>query len=157
MDMATKRASLGTAALTILRVTVGIVMVSHGWKKLTDMQATVDSFAGMGMPAPDVMVWFAVAGEFLGGLGLLVGALTPLAGLGVMAVMLTAILVVHAGNGLFAENGGFEYPLVLLMAAFYFVVRGAGPVSVDALVRRGRASRHTPEDRPEGRPREAHG
>jgi putative oxidoreductase len=50
----------------------------------------------------------------------------------------TAILAVHLGNGLFNENGGWEYPLTLLLASLVFVVRGGGKHSVDSWVQRGR-------------------
>jgi putative oxidoreductase len=40
---------------------------------------------------------------------------------------------VHAPNGFFATEGGFEYSAVLGLAAASFTIGGSGPLSVDAL------------------------
>ena len=136
---------LGTiAALTTLRVAVGVIMVAHGWQKLMDPEATTASFASMGIFVPELSVWLAIVGELFGGLGLLVGFSTRVAALGPVCVMLGAIVWVHLGNGLFATNGGFELPLVILLAALYFVFRGAGPISIDALAKRRRRTPDQP-------------
>lgn len=127
------RKKLEPVVITLLRISTGLIMAMHGWGKLTDIPKTVEMFTSMGMPHANIMVYLAISGEFLGGLGLLVGFLTPIAALGVMCVMATAILKVHLHNGLMMQNQGFEYPLTLLWVAFFFFVHGAGPVSVDAL------------------------
>jgi len=137
-------------ALTIFRVTVGVIMVAHGWMKITNVEQWVGNLGQMGIPAPEVAVWLAIAGELGGGLGLIVGLLTPLAALGVFFAMATAILSVHIDNGLFAKDGGFEYPLTILVAALFFVMRGGGPVSLDALVARSRGRTHGREGRAHG-------
>jgi putative oxidoreductase len=125
-------------ALTLLRIGVGAIFVAHGWQKLSDIHGTVAMFAHQGLPNPTLMVYLAILGEFFGGLGLALGALTPLAALGPVCTMAAAIYFVHRDNGLFAQNGGWEYPLTLLLIAMYFVAHGAGPLSVDALVMRNR-------------------
>lgn len=129
------------AALTALRIVVGIIFVAHGVQKLADPQATAQAFASMGIPGPALSVWLAIVGEFVGGLGLLLGALTRIAALGPLVTMIAAIIWVHLGNGLFAQKGGFEYPLVLLLTALVFAVHGGGPFSLDAYVKRSRDSR----------------
>src|SRR5919205_3026273 len=48
------------------------------------------------------------------------------------AVMITAILKVHVSNGIWAAEGGFEYPLVLLTVGFAITALGAGSLSVDS-------------------------
>ena len=125
-------------ALTLLRIGVGAIFVAHGWQKLSDIQGTAAMFAHQAIPHPTLMVYLAILGEFFGGLGLALGALTPLAALGPVCTMAAAIYFVHRDNGLFAQNGGWEYPLTLLLIALYFVTHGAGPLSVDALVAKNR-------------------
>ncbi|HEX3849622.1 MAG TPA: DoxX family protein [Polyangiaceae bacterium] len=119
-------------ALTVLRVGVGVIMAVHGWSKLSDIAGTSQSFAHLGMPAPQFMVYLAIAGEFLGGLGLVAGLLTRIAALGPVCTMLVAIVTVHIGHGLLSKNGGFEYPLVLLLVSGFFALNGPGPWSLDA-------------------------
>jgi putative oxidoreductase len=127
-----------TLALTVLRVAVGAILVAHGWEKLSDIQGTAASFARLGIPAPEVSVYLAILGELFGGLGLALGALTPLAAMGPVLVLAGAIWFVHRDSGLFNRNGGWEFPLTLLLVSLYFAVHGAGPLSVDALVARNR-------------------
>jgi len=132
-----RRAS--TLALTLLRVGVACILVAHGWQKLADIPGHTASFAALGVPYPKLAVYLGILGELFGGIGLGLGALTPLAALGPVLSMGCAIYFAHRANGLFAAHGGFEYPLTLLLVSLYFVAHGAGPLSVDGLVA---ASRH---------------
>ena len=45
--------------------------------------------------------------------------------------MLVAILKVHASKGLWSQNGGFEYNLVLIAVMVVFGLIGAGRYSLD--------------------------
>jgi putative oxidoreductase len=128
-----------TLALTLLRVGVGCLLVAHGWQKLVDVPHYTESFAALGVPHAKLCVYLAILGELFGGLGLALGALTPLAAFGAALAMGSAIYFAHRNHGLFAEHGGFEYPLTLLLVALFFVAHGAGRLSVDALVA---AARH---------------
>lgn len=149
-DMRTFRENGATVALTALRICTGIIMVVHGGLKLSDPAGTQASFEQAGIPSADLAVYLAIAGELFGGLGLLIGLLTPIAALGPACAMIAAIAFVHLGNGLLAQNGGWEYPLVLFWVSLYFVFRGAGPVSVDALFASWRAQRRSGGARPSG-------
>lgn len=130
-----------SGALTALRLGVGVIFIVHGGMKLLDYWGTVSSFSSLGIPVPNFAVSFAILGELVGGMGLVLGFLTRIAALGSLVVMLGAIGYAHAGNGLLARNGGWEYPLTLLLVALYFVTRGAGPFSVDAWIARRRLER----------------
>ncbi len=122
------------ATLTILRVVAGVIMAAHGWQKLWGLQEWRNQVAALGLPWPEVTSYLAVAGEFLGGAGLILGLFTPLAALGVSSVLVVAILSVHLPHGLFAQNNGFEHPLALLAIGVFFIARGGGPWSLDALL-----------------------
>lgn len=153
--MERNRPVLSILGLTGLRVGLGAIMAAHGWQKVVNLDATITSFGEMGIPWPDLLVWPAIASELGGGILLVLGFITPLAALLILATMLTAIFVVHIGNGLFAANGGYELPLVIALVATYFLLRGAGPVSIDAAIgslARRRRVRETPQ-----REREASG
>lgn len=114
-------------------------MTVHGWQKLSDIEKFVGFFTNMGIPAPKLAVYLAIGGEFFGGLGLIVGFLTPLAALGVLFTMAVAIFKVHLGNGLLAANNGFEYPMTIFFVALFFIMNGAGPISLDRLFCRKKA------------------
>jgi putative oxidoreductase len=122
-------------AVMLLRGLVGLIFVLHGWGKVTDVPGTIQSFQSLGIPEPQYMVYVAIAGEFFGGLGLLLGLFTRVAALGTLCTMLVAIITVHLGHGFWNENGGYEYPLVLALISMFFVTYGAGPYAIDALLK----------------------
>jgi putative oxidoreductase len=76
----------------------------------------------------------AALGETVSGALLAVGLATPAAAAVVVSVMLVAAVTAHSGKGFFVQNGGYEYPLVLAMAALTLAFTGPGPLSIDALV-----------------------
>ena len=102
---------LDPVALAVLRVGTGVIMAAHGWQKLTGFSEWRSTVEALGIPAPEIASVLAVVGELGGGIGLILGLLTPLAALGLIAVMATAIATVHAGKGLFASEGGWELGL----------------------------------------------
>src|SRR5262245_35891417 len=95
-------------ALTVLRVVFGGIMAAHGFQKALDPSAFEHHLTQMGVPAPGLMAYLDIAGELFGGLGLVVGLLTPIAAFGVASSMIVAIGLVHLKHGLFLANGGFE-------------------------------------------------
>ena len=113
-------------ALLILRVVLGIVMIYHGWPKLTNLGGTIEGFTGMGI----VAAIFATVAEVLGGMLMLVGAFTDIAGLMFAIDMLGAIIFVHAKNGFSAGKGGIEFPLLLLATALAIALAGPGRYAV---------------------------
>ncbi len=113
-------------ALLVLRVVLGIIMIYHGWPKLTNLGGTIEGFSGMGLPLPAVAAFFSMVAEFFGGLLLLAGVLTDVAGLLIAIDMLGAITFVHAKNGFSNADGGFEFPLALLAIAVALALAGPG-------------------------------
>jgi putative oxidoreductase len=116
--------------LLIVRVVLGIIMIYHGWPKLTDIGGTIQGMAGMGVPVPAVAAIFATLAEFVGGLLMLVGAFTDIAGLMFALDMLGAITFVHAKNGFSVAEGGMEWPLLLAAAALGIAFAGPGRFAV---------------------------
>jgi putative oxidoreductase len=125
-------------ALLIARVAVGTVFTAHGLQKLTEFghAGTTRSFDAMGVPMPSVAAYYATWVELLGGVALIIGLATSVAGVLLFLDMLGAFVIVHAGNGLFASQGGYELVLALGATALALAVAGAGRISVDNLVLR---------------------
>jgi putative oxidoreductase len=134
---------LRPVGLLLVRVTVGAVMMAHGYPKLfTDTQAFLERFPQMGFPAWTVYV--AAIVEFFGGLLLVAGLFTRIAALLVSGEMFVAFLVLHwkvAERGVlgFLGKSGDEYPLVLCATAFLLLTLGAGPISLDRLLFKDKA------------------
>jgi putative oxidoreductase len=127
--------------LTILRVATGAIFAAHGAQKLFvyGFSGVTGAFTQMGIPMPGIAGPLTGIVEFFGGLALVVGLLTRLAGFGLAITMLGAIAFVHLSAGFFAPNG-VEFPLALLAATIALAFTGAGRYSADALI----TSRRTP-------------
>lgn len=138
LDPSTQTERTRAIGLTLLRITAGVIIAAHGWQKVVGFSEWQGQVQQMGLPLPEIAARLAVVGELGGGIALILGLLTPVAALLVAITMATAIAAVHASNGLFAADGGFEFPLLLGMTALFFVLRGGGPYSVDALIGRRR-------------------
>jgi putative oxidoreductase len=116
--------------------------VGHGLQKLVGwfgghgLAGTAGVLRGLGLR--HAKLWAALTGlaELLGGAGLALGLLTPVAAALVAAVILAAIVFVHGPEGLWSTRGGYEYNLVLLAAASAVGLHGAGPYGLDAVVQR---------------------
>ena len=117
-------------ALLVLRVVLGIIMIYHGWPKLTNLGGTIEGFSGMGIPLPALAAIFATVAEVFGGLLILVGAFTDIAGLLFAIDMLGAITFVHAKNGFAVSDGGVEWPLALFAMALAIALAGFGRYAV---------------------------
>ena len=89
--------------LLLLRVYLAPVMIQAGWNKASSFDSIVDWFGnddyGLGLPIPLVMAFLATAAELVGGVLLLLGALTRLVSIPLMVTMIVAMVSVHAKNG----------------------------------------------------------
>jgi putative oxidoreductase len=128
--------------LTVLRLVMGVVFFAHGSQKVLGwfggygFSATMGFFTHlMHIPAP--FAFLAICAEFLGGIGLILGALGRIAAFGIACNMVIAVLMVHAPNGLFMnwtgqqKGEGFEYHLLALAIALVLMVKGSGAFSID--------------------------
>ena len=132
--------------LTVLRLVLGITFFAHGAQKMlgwfggNGFSGTMGYFTSSGIPA--VFAFLAIAAEFFGGIGLILGLLGRVAALGIMVNMLVATLMVHLPNGLFMNwqgnqrGEGFEYHLLALAIGFAILVRGSGALSLDLALSR---------------------
>jgi len=121
----------------VLRVMLGAIFVAHGGQKLFGMfGGDLDGVAaGMASSGLRPGMFFAVlAGvlELAAGLLLLIGLLTPLAGLIITGVMIVAIARVTGQGGFVMARGvGYEYNLILIAAAVALAISGPGRLSLD--------------------------
>jgi putative oxidoreductase len=128
-------------SLTTLRLILGVVFFAHGAQKMLGwfggygFHGTMAFFTQLGMPAP--VAFLIICTEFFGGLGLILGLLTRIPALGIVALMTGAIFMVHLPNGFFMnwagnqKGEGFEFHLLALAIAAALLLRGAGKFSLD--------------------------
>jgi putative oxidoreductase len=123
--------------LLVLRAIVGLLFAGHGAQKLFGvfgghgLEGTAAGFDSMGLRPGRVHAFAGGAAELGGGLLLALGLLTPIAAAALIAVMTTAIVTAHLRNGLWNTDGGYEYNLVMIAAAFALAGVGAGEWSLD--------------------------
>src|SRR5687768_4340348 len=104
--------------LLVLRIVVGVLLVGHGTQKLFGwfgghgLTGTAGFFRSDGYWPPRLMAGFAGGAELVGGTGLALGLVTPLAGAIVIGTMLNVAVVIYRRNRLWAADNGYEYPLV---------------------------------------------
>jgi putative oxidoreductase len=123
--------------LLVIRIVVGLVFMGHGAQKLFGMfggyglEGTGGFFESLGLKPGRLNAFMAGAAEFAGGVLFALGLLTPLAGAMLIGTMTVAIITVHWTKGMWSTEGGYEYNLVLMAAAFGVVATGPGNWSLD--------------------------
>ena len=124
----------------VLRVPVGIILAAHGAQKLFGwfggygLEGTGQWMESIGLAPGFLMALLAGSAEFFGGIALILGLLTRPAAFVSAFTMIIAIFSVHAENGLFMSNNGYEFALTLLAATSALAIQGGGKLSVDTLI-----------------------
>ena len=135
-------------ALTLDRVAVGMFFMFSGYHKLFNAQrhrAFVDELTSLHVAALWINQWWVPSVEFAGGSAVVIGLLTPLAALGLLAIVLVATFTSgrlriagyqpidradRIDDWLYLPEVLYAFMLIL------FVSAGAGPYSLDAVILR---------------------
>jgi putative oxidoreductase len=115
--------------LLVLRVALGVILITHGYPKLIRSNADMQHmFVQHGLPAQFVYV-AGVLEAFGGGL-LVLGLFTRPAALLIAIEMSVAIWKVHSSGGILAVHI-YEFPLALAAASVALATAGPGVISID--------------------------
>jgi putative oxidoreductase len=135
-----------------LRLILGVVFFAHGAQKALGsfggfgFEGTMGYFQSLGIPY--FLGVLAIAAEFLGGLGLMVGLLGRVAAAGIVVNMLVAISLVHwpsffmnwnqavAPGGQAAIVEGIEFHLLVIAIGLTIIAKGSGAPSLDRMLSR---------------------
>ena len=132
-----------STVLTILRITLGLVILPHGLQKTIGwfggygFSGTMGGMTGMGIPA--FFAFLAIAAESAGALALITGITTRIAAFGVGVTMLVASFM-HQSNGFFMnwsgqqKGEGFEFHILTIGIAIALMIGGAGRFSLDRAI-----------------------
>ncbi len=124
------------AGLLILRLVAGLLIAGHGVQKVSfrlggkGLAGGTEEFRGDGFRGGRLTALTAGASQIGSGLFLAAGLLTPLAAMAAMGVM-TVAGTVKWSKGLWVQNDGYEYPLVLVAASASLALAGPGRWSAD--------------------------
>ncbi len=118
-------------AALLLRLALGAMFLAHGLLKFVvfGLPGTAGFFESVGFPG--WTAYLVSPAEVLAGVALLVGFQTRWVALAGIPILLGS-LAVHAGSGwLFSNpNGGWEYPLFLVIVAGAVALLGGGRIAV---------------------------
>ena len=123
--------------LLALHGVVGLLLVGHGAQKLFGVfgghgvEGTAGFFEALGLRPGRLHAVAGGGAEVLGGALIALGLFVPVGAMLVIAVMTTAARTAHRGKGPWAQDGGWELPLVNAAAAFALAGVGAGKISLD--------------------------
>ncbi len=128
------------------RLLLGVVLLAHGWQKLVaeGLGATSADFGRMGVPLPTLSAGFAASVETGGGLLIVLGLLTPVAGVLVSLLMLGAGWFAGDWFGGVTGSGGWELVGVIIAGALLLAASGPGRWSVDHVLARRRTATPVP-------------
>ena len=120
------------AALLILRVVLGLLILLHGVNKLPPPpEFLITALSARGLPS--VLAYGVYLGEIVGPILIIIGIWTRVGALLIVANMIVALFVAHTGD-LFHLNkqGGYQLELqaMYLFTAVALALTGAGRYSV---------------------------
>lgn len=119
------------AGATLLRLTLGAMWLSHAWFKISAFG--IDGFAGWldSLGLPGFMAGPVVTLELIGGVLILAGVYARYVSIALLPVLAVATWV-HIPNGLIFSNanGGWEYPVFLMIASMVHALIGDGALAL---------------------------
>jgi putative oxidoreductase len=119
------------AGKLILRLTLGLLLLFHGWSKITGgVDFISDMLQNNGLPG--FLAYLVYLGEFVAPLFLIAGAYTRVAAYFIAGNMVVAVLLVHMGE-IFTLSGvggwALELQAFYLMTAVAIIILGPGKLS----------------------------
>jgi putative oxidoreductase len=120
-------------AYVLVRLTVGLMLLPHGWTKITVSGVTNVSsyFARLHLEPALLFTLLAMFNETIGAILIAIGLFTrPIAALLIIEFIIL-LVVVHVPRGYGMALNGIEFPLMWLLMLVVILLRGGGPYSVD--------------------------
>ena len=140
MDIASLSSTPLDAGLLVLRLALGLYMAAHGAQKLFGwfgghgLDATGEFMVQLGFKQGRTFATLASVTEVASGLLVALGFLGPVGPALMVSVMIVAAVTVHLKNGVFAQNGGVEVPVLYGVGALALGLTGPGHYSLDAIL-----------------------
>ncbi|MFO0119189.1 MAG: DoxX family protein, partial [Cyanobium sp.] len=137
---------LANAALLLLRLAIGVMMIHHGQEKLADPQQFANTYvASLHLPFPLFFAYSAGFSDLIGSWLLILGLLTPLGALAITGTMSVAAYqhILTAGLNIYV----LELVVLYLGGSLALLLLGGGRISFDGAI--VRALLEEPGDTPD--------
>jgi len=124
---------LANAALLLLRLAIGVMMIHHGQEKLANPQQFADTYvASLHLPFPLFFAYAAGFSELIGSWLLILGLLTPLGALAITGTMSVAAYqhILTAGLNIYV----LELVVLYLGGSLALLLLGGGRISFDGAI-----------------------
>ena len=139
---AARESSLNVAALTFIRIYVGLMLVPHFGSHILggpfQFKIYTLYFSSLGLHMPAMQVLLAGSVELISAIGLVLGLFTrPVALLGSVYLLMSMLWGghFHVGYVWALPEGGYEFGVFWAVMVAVFAVLGGGPLSVDNTIR----------------------
>ena len=139
--LATFASTEAPRAVVLVRLLVGAVFLSEGIQKfLFPADVGAGRFAKIGLPSPEFLGPFVAGFEIVCGALILLGLLTRVATIPLLAIMAVALystklpILIEAGFWTMAHESRTDFSMV--MGALFLLIVGAGAWSLDARLKR---------------------
>src|SRR6266566_9371756 len=143
--------SLNVAALTFIRIYVGLMFVPHFGSHVLggpfQFKIYTLYFASLGLHMPAMQVVLAGSVELITAIGLVLGLFTrPIALLGSVYLLLSMLWGghFHIGYVWALPDGGYEFGVFWAVMIAVFAMGGGGPLSVDSSIRQSASQGRSP-------------
>ncbi|MDQ0246017.1 putative oxidoreductase [Bacillus fengqiuensis] len=126
--------------LLLIRLVIGLAFIGHGAQKLFGwfggygLKGTGGWMESIGIKPGVTMALLAGLSELIGGALFAAGLFTTLAAALIAVTMLVAIVKVHAPNGFWVSQNGYEFNLVLITVVIGVALIGPGQYALSAVL-----------------------
>jgi putative oxidoreductase len=123
--------------VVVARILLAAIFITAGLSKITGFDGTVAYIASVGLPAPAVLAVLAITVELVGGIAVVIGYKTRLAGFLLAGFTLVAGFIFHnywaaPADQAYIQNIMFMKNLSIAGGLLLLTVFGAGGFSIDA-------------------------
>jgi len=125
---------ISSLGFLLLRLSIGIMLIHHGYEKLDNIENFADAFVRpLHLPFPVLLSYVAAASEIVGSWMLITGLGTRLGALAILGTI--SIAIYHA-----IVTSGFNIYLLELLVLYWggascVILNGGGKFSLDHLIR----------------------
>ncbi|WP_078410245.1 DoxX family protein [Priestia abyssalis] len=126
--------------LLLIRLVIGLAFIGHGTQKLFGwfggygLKGTGGWMESIGIKPGVTMALLAGLSELIGGALFAAGLFTALAAALITVTMMVAIVKVHAPNGFWVSQNGYEFNLVLIAVVIGIALIGPGQYALSAVL-----------------------